>query len=93
MSHHDVPEKTDLHDIELVPVYAAAGMLEADRVVALLADEDIEAHKQAVTVTSFPTLSGSQHLIIVAGGHAASAKALIGQAIEDRVLSDGGAFL
>ena len=83
----------DLHLEDLVEIYAAAGALEADRIVLLLDEEGIEAIARETTMSSFPSTFEGSHLILVRDAQKAQARVLLENARRDGAIGETGAFL
>ena len=86
-------ESHPLTDMNLVEIYAASTDLEADRVVMLLGDEEIEAYKREQSVTAIPVEAGHRFIIVVFEDHKDRALEVLEQARKDEVLPAGGTFL
>lgn len=78
---------------DLVEIYAAAGALEADRIVLILDEEGVEAIARETTMSSFPSPSEGSHLILVREPQKAQARTLIEGARRDGAIGETGAFL
>ena len=87
----DAPGPFDAED--LIELYAAAGSMEADRIVLLLNDDGIEAMARATTMTSFPATGTSQFLVLVRGSDRARARDVIDNARREGAITTGGDFL
>jgi hypothetical protein len=92
------------HDINLVTkkpedserfidIYAATDELEALRIMSLLEEEGIEAHKYLSGVSQFPALSSSAYVVAVINKKINEAKSIIEHAREDNIISKAGVFL
>lgn len=77
---------------ELVEVYGAASSVEADRIVLLLEEEEIDAIVRATTASSFPSPAAAHHLVCVRGSDQERARHLIEAARRDGAISEDGAF-
>jgi hypothetical protein len=86
------PEGPDA-EAEFNEIYAAANLLEADRICALLGDEEIEAFHRETSVSQFPSATGARFLVSVPPDSHKKAAELIQGAINDEVVSDLGTFL
>ncbi|OGQ12634.1 MAG: hypothetical protein A2138_27085 [Deltaproteobacteria bacterium RBG_16_71_12] len=84
---------THLDAQDLVEIYGAKNVMEADRLVSLLGDEDIEAIYRATTMSSFPTAVEAHYLVCVRADDRARAVELIEAARNDGAISTDGAFL
>ncbi|MBI1949174.1 MAG: hypothetical protein HYS27_26030 [Deltaproteobacteria bacterium] len=84
---------THLDAQDLVEIYGAKNVMEADRLVLLLGDEDIEAIHRATTMSSFPTAAEAHYLVCVRADDKARAVELIEAARTDGAISTDGAFL
>lgn len=84
---------THLDAQDLVEIYGAKNVMEADRLVLLLGDEDIEAIYRATTMSSFPTSAEAHYLVCVRADDKARAVGLIEAARNDGAISTDGAFL
>ena len=82
-----------LTNVDLIDVYAASSQLESERIVAILADEGVEAQQSESSVAGFPTDSGHRFLITVFAPSREKAHAVIEQARTDAVITDDGSFL
>jgi len=80
-------------DEDIVEFYAAGSEVEADRIVLLLGDDGIEAHRRETSVPLVPSDGSSRHLITVFESDVERARALVKQAIADDVLPSSGMFL
>ena len=78
---------------DLIEFYAAASPIEADRVVLLLAEEEIEATVRETSIPVFPTSGTSRYLVTVFHQDKEKANDLIKQAISDNILSSQGSLL
>jgi hypothetical protein len=78
-------------DEDLLELYSAPSQLEADRIVLMLGEDQIEGLARATTMTSFPT-SGA-YLIVVRASDVAAARKVIAAARREGAISDGGQFL
>ncbi len=87
----DVPNPLARED--LVELYAAKNAIEADRVVRILEDDLVEALYRETTMSSFPDPAEAHFLVMVRGDQAAQARALIGSARTDGVISKDGVFI
>jgi hypothetical protein len=85
----------DLDAVNLVEVYAAYRVIEADRISALLEDDGVPCFTRGLRRAGFPTGAGSEAptRIAVPQEQAARAVELIEQARRDEIVSPDGAFL
>ena len=84
---------THLDAQDLIEIYGASNLLEADRVVSLLGDEGIEAIHRETTMSSFPSAAEAHYLVCVRADDKARAVTLIEEARTDGAISGVGAFL
>lgn len=86
-------DASDARFDELVEIYGAASQVEADRIVLLLDEDELEAIARATTATSFPSPSDAHYLICVRTPDETKARAIIEAARRDGAISEQGAFL
>lgn len=84
---------TKLDAQDLIEIYGAKNVMEADRLVLLLEEDGIEAIQRATTMSSFPTASEAHYLVCVREEQRARAVELIEAARRDGAVSTDGAFL
>lgn len=89
----DTDREHPLSGEDLVEIYAAGSEVEADRIVLLLEEEQVEAHKRETSVPVFPGAGSHRHLIVVFEKDRQTAVDSIKKAIEDQVLPNDGSFL
>tara|TARA_B100000683_G_scaffold229997_1_gene230717 strand:+ start:2514 stop:2870 length:357 start_codon:yes stop_codon:yes gene_type:complete len=82
-----------LDEESFVAFYAATNELEARRIVAILADENVEGMVRETTNTVFPGAAGMRFLVFVPANARSSAAQLVQQAINDEVLSQDGSYV
>jgi hypothetical protein len=79
---------------DIVEIYGAATSLEADRIVLLLEDEEIDAIARMTSMSSsFPSPSEAHYLICVREPQKTKAKEIIEAARRDGAITEDGAFL
>jgi predicted transcriptional regulator len=90
LSHHRTPANV----IPLtVDIYAAAGEIEAERIVSFLQDESIEAvHKQA-QISQMPSVSDNRFIISISTLSKERAVILLARARHDGIITTSGIFL
>ena len=88
-------EKTDhpYDDEDIVEIYAAGSSVEADRIILLLGENDIEGHCRETSVPVFPGAGSHRYLITVLAHSRQKAVDEIKQAIADQILPDDGTWL
>lgn len=90
LSHHRPPSNV----IPLtVDIYAAAGEIEAERIVAFLQDESVEATHQQSQISQFPSISDNRFLISVSTLSKEKALVLLARARHDGIITTSGIFL
>ena len=82
-----------LADIDLTDVYAAGSQVGVDRIVMILIDEEIEALAKEMTLSEFRSAGNQRYIVTVPAADAARARAIIQQAIVDKILPGEGTYL
>ena len=80
-------------DEDIVEIYAAGSSVEADRIVLLLGENDVEGHCRETSVPVFPGAGSHRYLITVLSHSRQQAIDAIKQAIADEILPDDGTWL
>ncbi len=84
---------THLDAQDLIEIYGAKNLLEADRLVSILGDDGIEAIHRETTMSSFPSAAEAHYLVCVRADDRARAVELVEAARVDGAISTDGAFL
>lgn len=85
-------KKPPLSD-RFIDIYAASDTIEAERIVAFLAQAGILVKEAELGISQLPTLADKHSVIAVQRGHIKESKALIEAARKDGVISSQGIFL
>jgi len=85
-------KKPPLSD-RFIDIYAASDTIEAERIVAFLAEAGILVREAELNLSQLPTLADKRSIIAVQRGHIKDSKALIEEARKDGVISLQGIFL
>lgn len=80
-------------DEDIVEIYAAGSSVEADRILLLLGEIDVEGHRRETSVPMVPGAGSHRHLITVLAHDKAKAVEAIKQAITDEILPGDGTWL
>jgi hypothetical protein len=80
-------------DEDVLEIYAAGSDVEADRILLMLNDEGVEAHRRETSVPMVPAAGSARYLITVFSSDADKARAVLKQAIADDILPKDGTFL
>jgi hypothetical protein len=80
-------------DEDIVEIYAAGSSVEADRILLLLGENDVEGHRKETSVAMIPGAGSHRHLITVLAHDKDKAVSAIKQAIADEILPDDGTWL
>lgn len=90
LSHHRPP--TNVTPLT-VDIYAAAGEIEAERIVSFLRDESIEATRTQSQISQFPSISDNRFIISVSTLSKEKALLLLARARHDGIITTSGIFL
>jgi hypothetical protein len=80
-------------DEDILEIYAAGSDVEADRILLMLRDEGVEAHRRETSIPMYPAAGTARFLITVFASDADKARLVLKQAIVDEILPKDGTFL
>lgn len=93
MTDENQDAESPWNDEDIVEIYAAGSSVEADRIVLILDEENVEAQRREGSVPALPSISNARHFITVLAHDKDKAISVIKKAIEDEIIVPDGAFL
>lgn len=93
VDHSLLTQKRPENFLRLIDFYAASNIVEAELIIALLLDNNIQATESVTGISQLPVADQTRYVIAVAKKDFAEARRVVEQARVDMVISSAGVYL